>query len=190
MNILVDELPEDVEINGSTYLLVTDFRNCIKILLAFEDNELTGYEKQLVLVTRLYKEIPEDIGAAVEKGMWFLDCGSERSEEEVTGHRLYSFSKDAGFIFAAFRQTHGIDLETAQLHWWKFITLFMDLGPDTTFNSLVSLRKKLVTGKATKEEKEAARDMGDVLEVPELDTRTLEERELEAQFMAQLGKAT
>jgi hypothetical protein len=150
--------------------------------LAFEDEELTGYEKQMIMLNNLYPTLPENIEAACTQGLKFLNGGdSEPSEETPT--RLYSFSKDANFIFAAFRQTHGIDLETTQLHWWKFLALFMDLGSDSTFCNLVSLRKRVKSGKATDEEYRAAQEMGDLFDVPEMDIRSTEEKERERLFM-------
>jgi hypothetical protein len=59
----------------------------------------------------------------------------------------------------------------------------MDLGTETTFCQLVSLRKRIKTGKATREERNAAREMGEVYEVPDVDTRTLEEKQREADFI-------
>ena len=189
MNILVEELPESLEVDGISYRINSDFRACLLTIMAFEDNELTMQEKQYILLNNLFaKEMPSNLDGAVKAALQFLNGNSENSEER-SSPRLYSFSHDANFIFAAFRQTHGIDLQTDNLHWWKFLALFMDLGSETTFCSLVSLRKRIKTGKATKEEKAAAREMGDIFNVPELDTRTLEEKELERQFLASIGSA-
>lgn len=156
-------------------------------MLAFEDPELTIYEKQMIMFSNIYATLPkENVGEAMKCANWFLNCGKESQQGELST-RLYSFSKDAELIFAAFRQTHGIDLETAQMHWWKFIALFMDLGSDTAFCNLIGLRKRVKSGKATKEEKEAAREMGDMFDVPEADDRTIEEKEREAEFIRMVG---
>lgn len=182
MNILTDELPVTVEITHTEYHINYDFRSCLRIILAFEDDSLTPQEKYIVMLNNLYPKIPQDTQYAAVRARWFLNGGKEASENDE-GLRLYSFSKDANFIFAAFRQTHGIDLSTADLHWWKFLALFMDLGQDTTFCQLISLRKRVKTGKATKEEKQAAEEMPELFDLPEPDTRTLEEKEAEAEFM-------
>lgn len=154
-----------------------------------EDPELTAYEKQLVAVQSLYKEMPHDLQQASMMATKFLNGGEEvkESDEDAAGIRLYSFNKDAGLIYAAFRQTHGIDLSKEDLHWFEFMTLFMDLGADTTFCSLVSLRKRVKTGKANKSEKAAARELGEFFDVPDIDNRSLEEREKERAFMEKLG---
>ncbi|MBN1535941.1 MAG: hypothetical protein JW908_04355 [Anaerolineales bacterium] len=182
MNILIEELPNDVEIDGIEYEINSDFRSCLRIILAFEDNDLAAIEKQMVLIDNLYKNKPNNLDQAIRQGIKFLNGG--RNELEAgTDMRLYSFEKDAPFIMAAFKQTHGIDLDTANMHWWKFMTLFMDMGSETTFSNLVSLRKRVKTGKASKEERAAAREIADIFELPEIDNRTLEEREVDNEFV-------
>jgi len=188
MNILVDAPPESITIADTEYQLNTDFRACLKIIMAFEDNELTPQEKQLVLLGNLYSVVPNDLTAALDRANWFLNGGKENTpdENEVTPVRVYSFAKDGNFIYAAFRQTHGIDLSTAQLHWWTFLALFMDLGQDTTFCQLTALRKRLKTGKASKEEKAAAHDMGEMIDLPDVDERSLDEKEAENEFLSKV----
>ena len=192
-NILTEQLPSAVEIDGQEFAIVTDFRACLRVILAFEDPELTAFEKQAVLLENLYIERPANWTKACELGVRFLNGGEPTHDpflkEGESMPRLFSFSQDANFIFAAFRQTHGIDLETAELHWWKFMALFMDLGSETTFCNLVSLRKRVMTGKASKEEVKAYREMHGIADLPTVDTRTVEEREQEAEFMRLVNAA-
>jgi hypothetical protein len=183
MNILVDQLPTAIEVDGSEYPINYDFRTCLRILMAFEDQTLAQIEKQAILLKNLYVEQPKNITEAIQKGIKFLDGGEDRKDEVKNSPRIYSFQNDAQFIVAAFQQTHGIDLETAEMHWWKFMALFMDLGGETAFSNLVSLRKRVKTGKATKEERAAARELGEIFDLTEIDNRTLEEREAEDEFM-------
>lgn len=183
MNILTDTPPSEVVVDGKVYLLNTDFRTCLRTILAFEDEELTTQEKQSIVLVNLFRKTPKNLRTAIVEASLFLNGGKKSNTEDEPGPRLYSFKKDASFIYAAFRQTHGIDLTTADLHWWQFLALFMDLGSDTAFCQLTSLRKRVKTGKATKEERQAARDMGELFEIPEPDTRTLDEKEREAEFM-------
>jgi hypothetical protein len=181
MNILTDPLPLSVDIGGVAYPINTDYRTCLRVILAFEDDSLTAYEKQTVMLCNLYPEMPPDVLEATKQAALFLNGGRE-SEDSAGGPRVYSFGKDANLIFAAFRQTHNIDLKTASLHWFEFLALFMDLGSETTFCNLVSLRKRIKTGKATKEERRAALEMGELFDIPEVDDRTIEQREAERRF--------
>lgn len=183
MSILTDAVPETTDISGKIYRINTDFRTCLRTMAAFEDNELTGLEKQHIMLSNLFPVLPDDVNAALEKANWFLNGGAVAEETAEYHPRVYSFVKDANFIFSAFRQTHNIDLQTAELHWWVFLALFMDLGADTTFCNLTSLRKRVKTGKATKEEKQQAREMGAAFDLPDIDNRTLDEKEKEAEFL-------
>lgn len=186
MNLLFDQLPTAVEIDGKEFAVNSDFRTCLRIIAAYEDNSLAMNEKHSILLGLMYQEQPIDQVKAIQMGMKFLNGGVDQSES-ADGPRLYSFQKDQRYIFAAFRQTHGIDLEITDMHWWKFLALFMDLGSDTTFCNLVSLRKRIADGTATKEERKAASDLGALIEVEKIDYRSIEEREKEAEFMRLLN---
>jgi hypothetical protein len=195
MNILTDELPKTVLVGNRTCRIETDFRPCLRTIIACEDDALTKHEKAQIILTNLFRnnDFFSDPESALEQAQWFLDGGrsgdaeSERSEENQI--RLYSFTKDANFIYAAFRQTHGLDLQTADLHWWQFLALFLDLGSDTTFCQLVALRKRVKTGKASKEERTCANEIKDIFDIEEPDLRSLEEREAEELFMNALKEA-
>lgn len=187
MNILIEELPDCVEIEGIVYDINTDFRACLRAILAFEDNELTDYEKQIVMLRNIYPAIPNNLEEAARQAIKFLNGGREIDTEAVPD-RLYSFNKDANYIFAAFQQTHGIDLEETRMHWWKFLALFMDLGGETTWANIVGIRKRLQDGTATDEEKKMAWELNEILELPKVDDRTLEEREMEDTFMRLIGQ--
>ena len=181
-------MPDAIAINDTEYKIDPDFRTCLKIILAFEDAELTPQEKQVILLSMLFLDMPHDANQALEQAHIFLNGGTV-TESDDEPLRLYSFAKDANMIFAAFRQTHGIDLQKANLHWHEFLALFMDLGSETTFCQLISLRKKIKTGKATKEERESAREIGELFDVPEVDDRSLEEKEMAAEFERKVEEA-
>lgn len=186
-NILVEAPPTTIEIEGQEYEINWEFETCLRIILAFEDLELTMTEKSMVLIRNLYQSIPDNIQLAIEKGIAFLDGGIER-DSTSSDVRVFSFQKDARLIFAGFRQTYHMDLRTENLHWWTFLTLFMDLGPDTTFSNLVGLRKRVKDGNATKEERRTALDLGEMFELPDLWIKTIAELEADKMFFDALGK--
>jgi len=159
-------------------------------ILALETDELAWIEKTQILLGMLYRDLPRNQEAAIKEAMLFLDCGKTREETEAA-YRVFSFEKDAGMIFAAFRQIHGIDLETTDLHWWKFSALFQSVidNEDTPIGRLVGLRLRLKTGKATKEERAAAREMGEIINLDDIDDRTLEEKEVEQDFLRKVEQA-
>jgi hypothetical protein len=185
MSILTDRLPTAVEVDGKVYEFDTDFRTCLTVILAYEDPALTTYEKHLVMLDLLYKEIPRNIQEAARLGVKFLNCGDDPEEGTGTGDdvgRLYSFEKDAKYIYSAIKQSHGVDLEEIDyLHWWKFCYMFLDLKEDCFFNRLIHLRRQKILGKLTKEERELYYKIRDIVDLP--DFKTVEEQAAADEFM-------
>ena len=161
---LTDTFPTAVRINGECYPVRSDFRTGLKIMEAFEDTRLTAQEKQAVMLDLLFPNIPPDIGAAMRAAVKFLDCGRTR-EEEPPGGRVYSFTKDAQYIYSAVLQTYGVDLQTADMHWWKFVAMFGDLSEDTTFEKIRIMRDRHNRGKLTKEEQAAWAECRELLDL-------------------------
>jgi len=169
MNILLERLPTAIEVDGEICEINADFRNCLEIILIFEDPELAEFEKRMIMLELLYKEVPENTVEACKKAVKFLNCGEEIGKSHKTKTRLYSFEKDAQYIFTAINQSHSIDLETVEyLHWWKFCYMFLDVGEDCFFSHLVDLRARKAKSKLTKEEKEFCNNNPDLINLPEV----------------------
>lgn len=187
MNVLTDKFPTKINVNNKVLRINSDFRNCIKIIEAFEDDELFDEEKYLILIKRLYTDEvkEEDLEQAIIKGIKFLDLGEENENNEENVKRLYSFSKDDSYIYTGIRQSHNIDLNSIEyLHWWNFVYLFLDIGQDCMFNQLVYYRKRKNEGKLTKDEKKVYISMRKILD---LDYE--EENEEDDEFMRQLNNS-
>ena len=75
MNILSGELPEFVEIDGREYPINTDFRACLRIIMAFEDPELTAMERYNIVLLNLYPDVPDNVERALIMGLKFLNGG-------------------------------------------------------------------------------------------------------------------
>ena len=64
--------------------------------------------------------------------MYEDDLQDKEEEQQRSGKPVFSFSEDAGCIYAAFREAYGIDLQQIEyMHWWEFRSLF-DWLPDGT----------------------------------------------------------
>ena len=168
MNILTSSLPTKIRVNDNIYDINYDYKTVINILLAFEDEELTIEEKNYIMINNLYKDEirQEDYITACEKAIKFIDCGNDEEDEHKSNYRIYSFEKDASYIFTGISMTHHIDLEIkSDLHWWKFVSLFMDMSPDCMFGQLVYYRKRKAEGKLTKEEKKQYEKIKDIVDL-------------------------
>lgn len=184
MNILIDELPESVEIDDIKYKINTDFRIGILFTLLIQDNTVTDIEKIEIALNLYYPEIPHDPLKAIEKILWFYRCGQEspssnqQVQTETSAHQqeIYSFEHDAEYIYAAFLDQYGIDLQDIEhLHWWKFRALFKGLKEDNLIVKIMGYRAIQIDDSMTDAEKKFYRKMKRIYALP--DNRTQEEKE-------------
>ena len=161
-SILTSAFPTSLTVDGEDYPINWGHRDCLDIMVELEKGDLTPLEQTVFVVQKLFVEIPDDFVKAVEQALWFLH--GVKPLEEAVGRadpiRTYSYEQDAELIYAAFSTRHGIDLATANLHWWRFRALFSDLR-DTTFSELCSMRKRYYDGDCNEKELAAIAEMGD-----------------------------
>lgn len=173
MNVLIDKLPTKIKVNDNIYNINSDFRTIINIILAFEDKELTNNEQVYIMLKNLYKEEvrQEDTYEAMKKALKFIDGGIEPElENDIKPKRIYSFKKDGNYIFSGINQTHHINLsENENMHWWVFLSFFMDMSTDCTFGELIYYRKRKNENKLTKEEKEQYKKIKKLVDLDEKD---------------------
>lgn len=137
-------LPDMVEIGGTKYRINSDFRTSIRFELLVQEEEDEG--KIIFELLRLYygKEIPINLKEAVEKALWFYTGGDMRRNSggvsDRQGSRSYSFEYDWDYIYSAFLEQFGIDLQESTMHWWKFRALFQTLNEKTKFSEIVCYR--------------------------------------------------
>jgi len=170
MNLLTDNLPTKIKVKDKIFDINSDYRTAINIMQAYEDEELTLSEKNYIMVYNLYKdEIPEEYYLeASKKACEFLDKPVITQNKDTSSKRVYSFSQDGNYIFSGINSTHKIDLsEKTNLHWWKFMALFMDMDTECFFSELVYYRMRKNKGKLTKEEKKTYQDMKYLIELEE-----------------------
>lgn len=164
MNILYQEFPEHLEINGKNYLIETDFREWIKFAELVEDDELSWQVKLQLMMQWFIEGIPDDLENAVYALGDFLTAKVlyKNSENEITKKKelqpAFSFQEDAGCIYSAFVECYGIDLQTIPyMHWWKFKTLFDWLPEETEIKQRIRYRTTDINSIKDKEEKNRVR---------------------------------
>ena len=187
--LLYKELPTKIKVNEKIYDINYDYRTILKIMMALEDKNLYNYEKAYIMVKLLYKEeIPdENMEEAIKKAILFIDLGKEETYEETTPNRIYSFTKDGNYILTGINSTHHIDiLETPNMHWWKFMALFMDMNTECFFSELVYYRKRKLEGKLTKEEKQQYKKIKDLVDLNQDTNEIQKQKEAKRKFFEEL----
>lgn len=150
-------LPSSLCLRGREYAINADFRPCISIMQIFERADLTDEEKIMCMVGILYKEEipPELLEEAATQATWFLNGGEEESAGGGRNYgRLFSWEQDLRFIIAAVDRVCGGSVRAKEfMHWWDFMSAFMEVG-ECVFSTLVHQRKVKKTGKQTKADKD------------------------------------
>lgn len=184
MNLILDGLPEVVEIAGTSVKIDTSFRTGIIFEEMLSDPELPDEDKLLTMLELYYPGIVFDettIREAIEKIFWFYRCGSEPRQTtggDEGGETVFSYEYDADYIYAGFMSAYRIDLAKETLHWWQFRALFRSLPEDTQIMKIVGYRSMKISPKLSKEQKEHYKRMKRMYALPERYEQTKAESDL------------
>ncbi len=143
---MIGELPKSLVVSGKEYPVRSDFRVALLIFQAYNDANLSGYEKMMVCVRCLFEEVPGDITSAIKMAIWFLD-GGDVPKSSSNGPKLLDWEQDESLIFSAINKVAGTEVRAVKyMHWWTFLGLFNEIGEGVLFN-VISLRVKKIKGK-------------------------------------------
>ena len=172
MNLLIDLLPTTVDIEGIEYEINSDFRTSILFELLMQDIEIEDEEKTIQALQLYYKKCPKNIDEAINKMLWFYSCGKENTlkADNKTGsssEKIYDFDYDDEYIYSAFLDQYGIDLnEIEYLHWWKFKAMFKALKEDNEIVKIMGYRSIDLSKVEDKKQKEFYKKMKKTYEIP------------------------
>ncbi|MBK5243343.1 bacteriophage Gp15 family protein [Clostridium sp.] len=169
MNILIDILPLVVEIDGIEYDINSNFRNSAIFELMMGDNDLDDKQKIEQALLLYYPIIPDNINLAMEQLLWFYRCGKDIIKSNKSGKgkstQIYDFDFDDDYIYSAFLDQYGIDLQDADLHWWKFKALFKSLKEDNEIVKIMGYRSMDLSKIKDKEQKAYYKKMKDLYKI-------------------------
>lgn len=156
---LTNDLIDSVVYQGKSYKLDFSFDNVIRFYELLDDDEFDDMEKVEMAIEMLFKnpnEIPNDQDFILKTIETFSNIINESpygiidNDANSTGNvtRYFSYTKDAGAIYASFMQQYHIDLEKerGKLHWDKFKALFDGLNEDTYIQRIIAIRQKNTNG--------------------------------------------
>ncbi|WLF70482.1 bacteriophage Gp15 family protein [Clostridium septicum] len=172
MNLLIDLVPITVDIDGIKYDINSDFRTSILFELLMQDSEINEEYKIINALELYYPVVPTNINEAVEKILWFYRCGKEATSQKgnskgKSAAQIYSFDYDDEYIYSAFLDQYGIDLQDIDyLHWWKFKAMFKGLKEDNEIVKIMGYRSIDLSKIKDKEEKMRYRKMKELYKIP------------------------
>lgn len=172
MNILIDLVPTTVNIDNKEYEINSDFRTSILFELLMQDGTIEEDDKILMALQLYYPDIPENIKKAIEQMLWFYRCGKDVSSSKGNGKskgvtQIYSFEYDDDYIYSAFLDQYGVDLQDIEyLHWWKFKAMFKALKDDNMIVKIMGYRSMDLSKVKDKEQKAYYKRMQKLYEIP------------------------
>lgn len=149
---MIGTLPRSLEVNGKFYRIRSDFRDVLKIVIAFSDPDLEDKEKAYICLFILFKDfdaIPkDDYEAAFKAALAFID---HNDKPEDTGGkpppRVMDWEQDESIMFPAVNKVAGFEVRSARyVHWWTFMGYYMEIS-DGVFAQVLNLRLKRAKGK-------------------------------------------
>lgn len=201
MNTLIEGLPKTVKVNGSPFLLNTNFYIGIIFTELMTDRNIPPYDKVTRAIKLWYKELPpietnEDIKAAFDAIMWFYTMGED--EEESKGGqsssrvkqrpvRILDYEADQGYIVSAFQQQYNIDLTVENIHWWRFKMLFNGLTDKTKMVKIMQYRAMEIDPKMPEHQRKFYQEMKILYALPDRRTEEEKERDFQEQLNIALG---
>jgi len=147
-NVLLDNPPEEVTVNGHTYRINTDFRVVLAYLREMENEEHDEDERNGIGLALFYgaEVYAEDIEGLCQALKYFLACGEESDEEEDGGNAkkppVFDLLVDSGRIYSAFLQVYGVNLRQVKVHWWVFKELLDGLPGGTKLEQVIEIRRR------------------------------------------------
>ena len=146
---MVGDLPQTISVNGVDYEIRTDFRDIIKIIIAFSDPELEDKEKAFVCLFILYEDFDalpkQEYEAAYKAALAFIDYGA--GEDDKHRPRTVDWEQDEKILFPDINKVAGYEVRTAEyVHWWTFVGYFLAVTEGLS-STVINLRSKKAKGK-------------------------------------------
>lgn len=200
MNILIDKLSTILKNRVGNIDFNTDFRIGMLFEMLMQDRNISKKIK-VIQAIKLYYPHPEQI-TNVEKAyddiVWFYTCGksdfnnNKKDEEEKTtkkkeksskDERIYDYEYDDGYIYSAFLQQYGMDLQEIEyLHWWKFKSMFNALNKDTKIVEIMEYRAIDLGKIKDKDEKNRYKKLKKIYSLPDMRTEAQKEADFGSSF--------
>ena len=191
------ELPTSVLVNGHEYPIRTDYRAVLDLLTALSDRDMQGEDERETnyirceLIRQIMFEnpdelLPEDAEEAFKAVSEFIDMGIEPSDKKSP--KVMDWEQDATLIIPAVNRVVGHEVRADKyMHWWTFLSAYMEIG-ECTFSHILSIRQKKATGKKLEKwEQEYIRNNKDIVLLKDkLTDEEKKEREEEAKFLTEL----
>lgn len=156
---MIGLLPQTIKVCNKDYEIRSDFRDVLRIIMAYNDKDLSDEEKVFVCLHRLYKKIetiPKDkdtYAAAINAATEFIEC---HMSDGKPSPKVVNWEKDEQLIFPAINKVAGMEVRAVPyMHWWTFLGYFQAIDREDLWGVVLTIRqKKAMHKKLEKHEQE------------------------------------
>lgn len=184
MNLLIDNLPLAVEVDGRFFNISTDFRSSIKFEQLILNPDIENKDKAIKALQIYFPNlnwmadyadsdiiyISQHAESAISACCGFYSGPQEIAHRgKITGSkkRLYDYEYDSAEIYASFLSDYGINLSTTNMHWWMFHQLFTSLSDESPIKKIMAIRNTKISSKMAPEEKQRLKKLKSYYKLPE-----------------------
>lgn len=135
---LYERLPDSVTYEGKTYSVDYSARTVLLAFSVFQDPDLSDVlqvETALDLLIEDRHPIEADLLRAILEPL-------KPKQKRTDGPQYMDIEQDWDYIYAAFRQAYGIDLNADSLHYLEFIALLESVPKTTKLAEIISIRAR------------------------------------------------
>lgn len=149
------DLPKTATVSGEELEIRYDFRVILTILELINDPDLPDAAKAEGMIELFYVDKSKIRSAkeAVKACYSFIDMGADA---ESKSPRVMDWQQDWKYIvppvnrvlgFECRNVAYDFETNTGGLHWWTFMSAYMEIGGECVFSQIVSIRDKQARGK-------------------------------------------
>lgn len=131
--------PSKVEVDGIVISIDTSFKTALRCLELVDDTSISDEERALGLIYLLCDDIPKvNLNKLIKVLQKYLQCGDDNRKPPQK--KDMDFKQDEKYILSSFIYDYGIDLESTDMHWWKFIDLLNGLSSECILSRIRDIR--------------------------------------------------
>lgn len=142
-------LPTTLTVNGREEPIRWEYTAVLDAIAAMDDPELEGQEKVFSCLYIIFENFEDfdkdDYEPAFKAVTEFINNGL--AEERKSNVRLIDFEQDYKMMVSAINRVAGEEIRGKEgIHWWTFLSWFMEIG-ECTYSTVLSIREKKRKGK-------------------------------------------
>ena len=123
----------------------------IDVLIAMNNPDYDNLEKWLYCLESMivdFDDLPEEYYKdACDALSEFIDMGQGNDSKKVKPKTM-DWEQDATMIVSAVNRVQGKEVRSVEyMHWWTFLSAYMEIGGDCLYSQVLNIRQKKAKGK-------------------------------------------